>query len=580
MRHGSYRLLAVLGVTLALLLLATACGAAEAPTPAPTKAPTTVVASPTPVPPTPTPAPPEAKYGGIAIFAHRNDPQGWDTMRTSGSDLQDPMMLMYGTGSLTRECRDNQFETCPYLAESWEPNADFTAWTFKIRDNVFWHDGTPFTAEDARWGLDFALKGVKGRAPARFAGTMGPIEKMEVQPGNRLRITLASPMGAFPTIFAQNDTAQLEFPKHLTEPELNKGNVNLAPNEVNWVGMGAYKMLKYDKGAVIQYRKFDRYWEKDAKGRAMPYIDGIDAPIMKEQSTMVAAFRAGRLDRTSPYAGRYITAEQEKIIKAEMGDKVVVYRYPTFGKLIGINASKAPYNDVRVRQALSLWIDRQSYMDAIESGYGQISAVWFAKSPLANPDVLTWPGWNTKTKEADKKKAKELLASAGYPNGFKVTILTGQSWINYAEWLKGQLDPLMGTANVNIAIFDSATYNKKICDGDFDLIQPLSSGVQARHSPEAIAGGYVSTNKCSYIRHDDKKVDELFARIQAIGDQAERVKLAREIERYLSIESWLALNIGEDGANFVAFRNYVKGWNPPQVTPYSNADYVTVWLDK
>ncbi|MBI4200338.1 MAG: ABC transporter substrate-binding protein [Chloroflexi bacterium] len=594
----------VLGAAVLVGLATGACGAAEEPTPTkapapaaatpttasfPTAAPTptarVVVGTATPAPAaTPIPTGEQPKYGGIAVFAHRTDPRGWDHMRSSGGDLTYISMLIFGTGSLTAACRENQFQTCPLLAESWESNSNLTVWTFKIRDNVFWHDGTPFTAEDAKFWVELAKNGVKVgdkvRTPARYAATLGPIEKVEVVSGNKLQITLKSPVGAFPALFSQEGSTMVEHPRHLAQPQFDKGNVNVAPNEMGWVGTGPYKMQKYDQGVVARVRRSDKYWEKDKQGRQLPYADGIDNIVTSEQSTMFAAFRTGRLDRTAPGAGRYVTPEQEVALKKEMGEKAYVIRFPTFGKLVGINARKAPYNDVRVRQAISLWLDRQSYMDAIESGYGNISAVWFKTSPLANPDVLEWPGWNQKTKEQDRKRAKELLTQAGYPNGFKVNILTGQNWVNYAEWLKGQLDGLLGAPNVALTVFDTATYNAKLCQGAFELVQPLSSGVEARHSPEIVAGGYISTNSCSYVQHDDKKVDELFARIAAVSDQQERIRLGREIERYLSIESWLALNVGEDGANFVAFRSYVKGWNFPQVTPYSNGDYTTMWLDK
>lgn len=207
-------------------------------------------------------------------------------------------------------------------------------------------------------------------------------------------------------------------------------------------------------------------------------------------------------------------------------------------------------------------------------------AVWQPGSSLANPDVLQWPGWNTKTKAQDREKAKQILKDAGYPSGFKLSILTGERWVNRGEWLKGQLDGLLGEANVKIDVFDTATFLAKTCSGDFQIVNPLDSGVWARHSPELLAGGYSSTNKCSYIQHDDKKVDDLFARITASGNLDERAKLAREVERYLSIEAWLALNLTKDSGYFVAFRSYMKGWDFPQVIAPFNADYATIWMDK
>ncbi|MBI4199583.1 MAG: ABC transporter substrate-binding protein [Chloroflexi bacterium] len=569
------RALVVTGVLLVIALMGAACGAAEEPTKAPT-----VVASPTPVPPTATPAPPQPKYGGIAIFSQRGDPPGWDPM-VSAADLGEPTMMTNGAGGLTIACRKSQTQICPHLAESWESNSDFTQWTFKIRDGVLWQDGTPFTAEDAKWWLELAVKGVPPeRAPARYAATLGDVKTVEVLSGNRMRVTLNRPMGAYPSVFSDPGNTHIAHPRHLMQPAIEKGNPKVAPNEVGWVGIGPYKVLKYEKAVIIQLRKFDRYWEKDAQGRQLPFVDGIDLVIQTDASAMVAAFRAGRLDRTSPYSGRYIAPEQKPILEREMGDKMYIVDYPGYGTTAGWNTRRAPLNDVRVRQAISMWLDRQSLIDYLSGGFGVPVAVWQPGSSLANPDVLQWPGWNTKTKAQDREKAKQILKDAGYPSGFKLSILTGERWVNRGEWLKGQLDGLLGEANVKIDVFDTATFLAKTCSGDFQIVNPLDSGVWARHSPELLAGGYSSTNKCSYIQHDDKKVDDLFARITASGNLDERAKLAREVERYLSIEAWLALNLTKDSGYFVAFRSYMKGWDFPQVIAPFNADYATIWMDK
>ena len=110
-------------------------------------------------------------------------------------------------------------------------------------------------------------------------------------------------------------------------------------------------------------------------------------------------------------------------------------------------------------------------------------------------------------------------------------------------------------------------------------LSPLSSGVVPRHSPELLAGGYLTTNKCSYIQHDDTKVDEMFAAISASSDMDERIRIARELERYLTLETALAWNIYLEFRQ-VAFRDYVKGFIPPTWTPSTNGDYATTWLDK
>ncbi|MBI4199014.1 MAG: ABC transporter substrate-binding protein [Chloroflexi bacterium] len=562
-----------------VMMAAGACGAAEEPAPTPTRAPA-AVATPTPAPTTtPTPAGEQPKYGGIAVLAHRVDPPSWDNMVNPDLYLTLIGGALWGPGNLVTPCREDVFQVCPYLAESWESNADFTAWTFKVRDDVLWHDGTPFTAKDVKWWLDLSVNGSPpARKPAVYAPRMGPIEKVDVVEGNKVRIILRDPVGVFPALFTDR-SVRITHPPHLMQPEINKGNATVSPHEVGYVSTGPFKMLKYDKGSNVQVRKFDKYWEKDQRGRQLPFMNGVDYPIIPEGAAGLAAFRSGRIDRTAVGLGSYLIPEQRATLKQEMGDKANIVLFPAYGKAIGMNARKAPYNDVRVRQALSLWIDRQSYINGVDSGDGELLAVFAPKSPYTNPDFREWPGWNPKTREQDRVRAKQLLAEAGYPSGFKVNVVAATFGVRQGEWLVGDLAGLLGAANLKLEVLDIATYNNRICAGGFDLLQPISSGVVNRHLPELVAAGYSSTNKCAYFQHDDKKVDELFGRIAATGDPATRVKLARELEKYLSIEQWLAINVSAE-RQYVAFRDYVKGWPVPAWNPENNADYATTWLDK
>ncbi|MBI4200504.1 MAG: ABC transporter substrate-binding protein [Chloroflexi bacterium] len=597
--RGSLRLMVVVAGLFLIGLAAGACGAAEQPTATPTRPPvvaatptTAPTAAPTTVPAvvatptraataTPTPAGVQPKYGGVATFAHRADPARWDIMAYSSLNLTLFIGPIWGNGNLTKECREDNFQVCPGLATRWEPNADFTQWTFTVRDGVLWHDGTLLTAEDVKWYIDLTINGVKGpktRPPSLSAAYLDSVEKVEVVGTNQVRFNLKQSQGLFPTILSVRNL-EIMHPRHLMQPQIDKGNVTVAPNEVGYVGMGPFKYEKWDKGSVFQVRRFDRYWEKDKQGRQLPYLDGVNYPIMTEASTIFAAFRAGRLDRTAVGTPYYTTPGQRETLNREFGDKVALRTYPGFGKLMGLNARRAPFNDARVRQAVSLSLDRQSYIDAIENGDGDIVGVWTADSPYANPDYLTWPGWNQKTKEQDRKRAKELLAEAGYPNGFKLKIMTGTQYLNYSEWAQAQLVGLLGQGNVELDVVDWVVFLKRLCDGDFAVANPLDSGVDARFSPEILASGYITTNKCSYIQHDDKKVDALFVAMTRTSDQAERVRLGRELERYLSIESWLAWNIMIE-RRWVAYRDYVKGWPSPKSSPQSNSDYATTWLDK
>ncbi len=108
----------------------------------------------------------EPRYGGTLVLANRGDPPaGFDSMRTSSIALHHVAGALFGPGNLVMRCRENMYFVCPYLARSWTANQDFTEWTFVIRQDVVWHDGERFTAEDVEFWLNLVFS-----APNRTDG--------------------------------------------------------------------------------------------------------------------------------------------------------------------------------------------------------------------------------------------------------------------------------------------------------------------------------------------------------------------------------------------------------------------------
>jgi peptide/nickel transport system substrate-binding protein len=540
-----------------LSLVPQACGGEEEPASAP--APVATVE--------------KSKFGGTITMVHRKDPPRW-TFDTGTSDRRFITSLMTGAGTFTAPCEENNFEICPYLANSWEANADFTEWKFTIRDDAFWHDGTPYTAYDAQWWVHIAYHGAEGRKPEPYKPNLGGITNLAVD-GSTLTISLDTPFAAYPSMFSE---IEMWHPRHLFQPEIDKGNATVWANEVGYVGTGPWKFKKYDKGSIFQAERFSEFWQKDEKGNRLPYMDGIDRVIFGEPAAAFAAMRTGKIDTTERSSGHYLSPEKKNILQDEFGDQVTFYKISGYPHIAGMNLRIPPWNNLKARQALSLYVDRQDAINAIFDGMGIPLALWLPTSPLANKDYMTWPGWNPDTKEADRARAKELLAEAGFPNGFKTTLMVGERWVKYGEWLETQLSGLLGEGNVTISVKDSATYYDQIAEGNYEILQNLSSSVHIRHSPELLAPGWLSTNRSSWIKHDDKKADELFATIRVTQDPAQRAKLAQELEIHIR-DNVVGLMLYQS-EHYVAFRSHVKDFIPPQTNPAANATFVNVWLDK
>jgi len=559
-------------VMVASVLVLGSCGSSEDPTATPRPAATATPAA-AAEPTAATPAEDEPKYGGILVAAQRADPPGWDPMRVGTVTLYHPGGNLYGRGNFVRNNRYDVFSIVPSLATSWDTSADFKTWTFTMRDDVFWHDGTAFTAEDAVWWLDLLVGRTEGRKAGRGASAIGTDSTFEVVDGNKVRFTKASPAPSFLNQLLSNPNYNIAHPKHLMQPEIDKGNVNVAPNDVDWIALGGFEMDSYVKGSVIRVRKFDRYWEKDQEGRQLPFLDGIDFAIITDEQSVMAAFRTGRVDTTT--RGNSVSKESEAAISAEQGDQVFFSTIPAYGFTFAPNDKLEPWTDVRVRKALSLWIDRAEGIQTVLSGGGTPSALFSPFSPFTNPDFMSRLGYNPATREEARAEAKRLLAEAGYPNGFKASILCRDRWIPYCEFAVAQVAGLLGSDNASLDVVDTATRNQRIADGDFDLLLASSQAI----FPDGIAPDFLTTNASADVQTNDTKIDDLFAKLSETADAEEKIQIAREVENYLIFEQYHLTMFWFENA-VQGFRSFVKGFPVPQQDAHQNTDYVTVWLDK
>ncbi len=535
----------------------------------------------------------EPKRGGVAVFAHREDPpSGWDPLVGGTINLGQVASPMTGDGNLLKPCREDVDKVCLGLAERWEASADHSQFVFKIRDSVRWHDGVGFTAEDAKFWLDLAYFGMtvgdKRRGPSRLRATMGDIKGTEVLEGNRVRVTLNGPEPLWPTMLAQLNVGVVAgtiwHPKHLTMPLFEQGTMNVAPQDIGFVGLGPYKMEKFEKGSLISVRRFDGYWEKDEKGRQLPHLDGVEYPIIRDPTAMDAAFRTGRIDLTARGTGHYFNAERYEPMKAALGDKV------WFGQIEGalhtltFNQTRpGPLQDVRVRKAILLWFDKQAFTDAIHGGpcCGMLHPGVSPESIWPNPDWKSWPGFNPVTRQRDRDEAKRLMREAGYAEGVEVPYMCRRQWIStVCEWVVGDLAGL--GVRLTLDLVDDAEWRRRELAGEHFMQNFSGWSFNASIGPEVHEGqiGRASLHPSSVLKHEDQKIDEFYRRLRAAsGNLDERVKVWRELERYLVLEQVFGVP-GWGELALVAGRSYVKGMHIPKRNRANNLDMATVWLDK
>ena len=581
--------------SISILALVLAACASEDPTatPTPTTAPVEEAPGPTPTPsdamgPEPTPTPTAMamddtsdRYGGIARFSTRADPPlGWDASRSGTISILQPGGSIFGMGNMIRQCWDDGASICPGVATEWSSNDDKTSWTFTLRDDVYWHDGVKFTAPDVKFWLDLMVFGVtvgeNSRRPANW-DFVPWVESIEAPDDLTVVINLTSPVSDFDQLLAV-DNQLIQHPRHLMQPEIDAGNVNVTPLDIGLVGLGPFYLQEYRPGSVAEVRRFEQYYMTDENGNQLPYLDGIDFYITPDQSGMDTAFRTGRLDATARGGGFQLTPEREAAILSTLGpERVTILEMgqSSFIPLAFNSIREGPIKDVRVRRAIHLWLDREELIQVTFGGFAKRVGMFDPDTLWATPGLMESPGWNPATKAEDREQAKALLAEAGYPDGFDLEYMCRRLWVHMCEPIAGQLEDF--GISVDLQLVDDATRASRTLDGSYDMQHGGATVALPSQYYSTIAS--VSTNAAAEPKHDDPKVDEFFVRLAAAAELEERVAIAREMEQYFAVEMVYSAPLYTENTHTVV-REYVMGIQVPVDNYRRNLDFATVWLDQ
>ncbi|MEN8613674.1 ABC transporter substrate-binding protein [Dehalogenimonas sp. THU2] len=517
----------------------------------------------------------------ILVLANRSDPpSNFNSMRTSSIALHHVAGALFGAGNLVMRNRGNMYLPSPYLARRWYSNPDFTEWTFILERNVLWHDGTLFTPEDVKFWLDLAVFGAKVgdkvRAPAYYKGALD-IEKVEVIPTDQVKITLQNPNRFFPDVLA-DPRIKIDHPRHLMESRINAGEINLSPLDVGLVGLGPFEFDSYEPGSIIRVRRFGRYFESDAEGKKLPYLDGIDYIITSEALSMDIAFRTGRLDGTARGFGHYLTEQRMDNYVKDFGDDINFAKMDGGTFRLAFNVLKpGPWQDARVRRAIALWIDKKAAIPIVLDGFGWTTPEISPDNPFRDKNFVVWTRFDTGPLEERRSEARRLLTEAGYAGGFTMGYLCrAQNGIPGGQFLKDQLAGL--GIDLQLRIVEEGEWNRGRVSLDYDS---QSGNLSVLATPEGTEGVYGRFSKSpdAYSKHEDAEIDRFYTIMKDATTYDRRVDVWYQLQKYLFMDQTYVIPIAE--ITYVqAFRTWVKGLAIPPEDGHTFTDYSTVWLDR
>ena len=446
------------------------------------------------------------------------------------------------------------------LAESWQGSADHRTWTFKLRQGVKWQNVAPLNgrelvAADIKYCFEqYAKEGVQ-------SFTFREVEGIETPDKHTVRIHLQTPNVLFPQNVAE--PVAIIFAKEVLEED---GDL-----KKRLIGTGPYILKEHTRKVRIVLARNPDYFDK---GR--PYVDEYVILSTPDDATRVAAFRTGQSD----IIARASLSDTEIIRKTNPNAQIQAYKniLTPFG--LALAQDRPPFNDVRVRRALSMAIDRQKQVDSLFDGHGflgwGVPYIYFQDQMPTAKDL--GPYWQYRPAEA-----KKLLAEAGHPNGFETTLFYYEYFPQMSSQVQLVQSDLKKNLNVTVKItkMDYTTYYGRYVEGKWD---GLSWGFQSGHAVGLDERTYMymhSKSTKNFFRVNDPVIDELTAKLRRTPDRAEQRSITKKIferEHDQVLRMWMPYDNG-----FMVHQPHVRNMASMalrRTDAYGSPGFARVWLDK
>jgi peptide/nickel transport system substrate-binding protein len=502
------------------------------------------------------------RSGGELVFPVPSEPPSYDGHREETFGLIHPIAPFYNT--LLRVDPNDKSGTKPYpsLAESWTVSPDGRTYTFKLRTGVKFHDGSDMTSKDVKASYDkiiFPPAGVGSTRKGQYAG----VQAVEAPDAYTVVFRLKEPSGSF--------IASLLSPYNF----IYKADI-LAKDmhwyEKNIMGTGPFTFVEHVKGSHVVGKKNPNYWDK-----GKPYLDGFRAIFMRDSAAQVAAVRGER----AHIQFRGFPPKARDDLKAALGDKITVQESPwDCVLLVGINHEKKPFDDKRVRRALTLALDRHEASKALSqiAIVKSVAGVQVPGTPYATPpeELNKLAGYWTDA-EKSRAEARRLLKEAGVPEGFSFTFSNRGIPMPYEPLGVWMIDQWRKVGlNVQQQVIEAAAYFGTIRKGDAQVFMDFQCGYIVE--PDLDMYKFLSTdrNPANYGRYKDPVLDALYDKQSRETNVEERKKLVRQFEKHLLDEEAHYL-MTLQWHRIIPHSSKVHGWT---VTPshYLNNTLDTVWL--
>ncbi len=502
----------------------------------------------------------EPQYGGELVMAVSAEPPNYDCHANTSFAFIHPVRPHYNT--LLKFDEPNYPDVKGDIAESWEVSDDGLTYTFQLHDNVTFHDGTPLTSRDVQATYDRIRNPPEGVVSIRQA-IYSDIESIDTPDDHTVVFNLSAPNAAMLASFASPWDCIYSADRLAEDPTYPE-------NEI--LGTGPFRFVEHAAGSHWVGERNDDYF---VEGR--PYLDSYRSIFMADTSARVTALQAGEVH--AEFRG-HSPADRDRLVDA-LGDRAVVHESPWLCKLVvSFNTQREPFDDARVRRALSLAVDRWAGAEHL-SQIALVRSVGGVLRPgyelaASDEELVAYPGFGRDI-EAARAEARELLEEAGVSD-LTFTFLNRNVPMPYVpvgvflidQWRQIGID-------VEHEQLETRAYLSNLRGGNYDV--GLDFNCDFMDEPNLQLAKYISSDDSpiNYAHYNDETLDELYERQSRALDAGERAAILREFEEYLFEQSYIVPTIWWH--RIIVHLDEMKGW---YMSPshYLNQDLQDVWLEQ
>jgi peptide/nickel transport system substrate-binding protein len=507
----------------------------------------------------------EPKQGGILRMYHRDSPGSASIHEGATYSVNIPFMPVFNNLVVYDQnvAQNSDSSIVPDLAESWAWSADRKTLTFKLRQGVKWHDGKPFTSADVKCTVDMLM----GKSPQKFRQNprkswYDQVTDVTTNGEFEASFNLKRPQPSLLALLASGYTPV--YPCHVSPAEMR----------THPIGTGPFKFVEFKANESIKLTRNPDYFKK-----GLPHLDGIEFTIISNRSTAILAFVAGKFDMTFPTE---VSIPLLKDVKNQAPNAVCKVEPINVATNIIVNSSNPPFDNLDIRRALALALDRKAFISILFEGQADVGGsmqpapegLWAMPKDM----METIPGYGPDI-NANREEAKKLMQKAGYGPDKRLQIKVSTRNIPiYRDPAVILIDQLKSIyIDAELEVVDTAQWFPKVARKDYALGLNLT-GNAVDDPDQSFYENYSCGSERNYTNYCNKEIEKLFDQQSEETDPDKRKKMVWDIDKKLQED--VARPIIFYGRSGTCWQPYVKGVTVMVNSSYNGYRYEDVWLDK